>query len=94
VRPFRVAYAAQVTDEEKIRQDMEQSLSNVIDKTLLQAALYDGLDEHEAVLTMAATMLCGDPPKLLLAARAAMVAIRWHRTQQTEAAVNSPAPGQ
>lgn len=72
---------------------MQRAMGNVIHNTLRQAAQFDHLGEDEAVLMLTGEMLGGDPPKLLMATRTAMLAVRWHRTKQIEERVASNPAG-
>lgn len=80
-------------EEELIERMMAQHMSSAVVKTLQRAKELDDLSEDDAVCRIALELWSADPPLLSLAALVGMLAIRWHRSQQTEAAVNNPGPG-
>ena len=73
---------------------MEDTLSKGVQAALSVAAELDGQEESDAVMFMAAGLMSQNQPAFMLAVSAAALAVRWHRTRQAEATVNSPAPGQ
>jgi hypothetical protein len=80
-------------NETLINTVLNEMLAGQIEKSLEIAGKYDNLEEHDAVMTFALGLIQSGAPQLILAVQVAALAIRWHRTQQTEAIVSSREPG-
>lgn len=79
--------------EAQINDLLGQICSHNIDRSLKAAAALDHLEESDAIMFYAVELLQAGMSPMVLAVHAAAMSVRWHRTRQTEAAVNSPEPG-
>lgn len=88
--PLRVAYAAQVelNIPPAVLAKMDQMLEGGIAANMLMASQYDSLDEQEAAFYLMTDIQSLQLPAGPLAAMAAAVSVRLHRT------LNNPAPSQ
>lgn len=93
MRSPAAAYAVRMSifDSEEI---YEQVLSGAVQASLDLAAEADGMSERDAIGSMRETIAAWNIPAPVLALAVASLAVRFHRTRQTEAIVNIPAPGQ
>lgn len=92
--PLVTVYPVGMFNEAQVTDMLGQLLSSGVEKTLEMASQLDDMEESDAVMKLALAALEANTPQLILAIQWAALAIRWHRTRQMAAAVNTPAPGQ
>jgi hypothetical protein len=79
--------------DQEMQEIGDQLLAGGIESALSMAAVVDDLDEADAVMALAASMLSENPPVWLLATATAALAVRMHRTRKLDATLNSREPG-